>query len=502
MSVLTEISEVNQVSEGLELVSEACGSFFRDRGCLWDEFPSGWNSQMVDSIIEECMDEDLPEGCTEGQLVALNICGTNQFACQDRHCGLEDLDTTQACDTDQFDSPRDICSMDLRCISIDNQLATPMGTSVLEKSDSADPLPTLQETVDDPKDPMASMMEYCVLSTPRKRLADIPPSTSPQELLEAATTRAAQELLEAASTRAAAAVSAVVSKLKGDIPHVSPQQANSKTGCSIDPAVANSPIGLARGGSIDLSMANPVPQSGSTGVSMSSMGGGSSGSTDLPIANSLPRGGSISGSIDLAVANSFPRGGSISGSIDLAVANSLPQGNLGGSIDLAVARSVSQGAVQMQGFSVRHPNTDGRQMVSSAQPVQDRHCRPLEAAKSARFPNMQRSQPESVVTFCIGSETSPSSGSGSGGVKPMCFNMSPRVRDKVLLFERHNRNTPGAVSHRAVVRPNMPVGAMGGRMGISSGPLSRLRKSHSGSLVMESGKNAQNSMPRENTGPA
>jgi len=492
------------------------------------------------------MDEDLPEGCTEGQLVALNICGTNQFACQDRHCGLEDLDTTQACDTDQFDSPRDICSMDLRCISIDNQLATPMGTSVLgkfdseqprcrmdnldateaydqdlqsgsmgnhvieipictsvlEKSDSADPLPTLQETVDDPKDPMASMMEYCVLSTPRKRLADIPPSTSPQELLEAATTRAAQELLEAASTRAAAAVSAVVSKLKGDIPHVSPQQANSKTGCSIDPAVANSPIGLARGGSIDLSMANPVPQSGSTGVSMSSMGGGSSGSTDLPIANSLPRGGSISGSIDLAVANSFPRGGSISGSIDLAVANSLPQGNLGGSIDLAVARSVSQGAVQMQGFSVRHPNTDGRQMVSSAQPVQDRHCRPLEAAKSARFPNMQRSQPESVVTFCIGSETSPSSGSGSGGVKPMCFNMSPRVRDKVLLFERHNRNTPGAVSHRAVVRPNMPVGAMGGRMGISSGPLSRLRKSHSGSLVMESGKNAQNSMPRENTGPA
>jgi len=414
---------------------------------------------------------------------------------------LEDLDTTQACDSD------------LQCISMDNQLATPMGssvldkfdseqphcgvdnldttqaydqdlksgsmghrvmeipicTAVLEKTDSADPLPTLQETVEPP---MAPIMEDRVLSTPRKCLEDIP-SSSPQELLEAAQIRTAlelleaapirgaQELLEAASTRAASAVSSAVSKLTGDIPRVSPQQATSKTGGSIDLAVANSPTGLAQGGSIDWGMANPVPQGGSIDMSMGSMG------------NSMPPGGGSSGSADLPVANSLPQGGSISGSIDFAVANSLPQG-----------------VVQMQGFSVRHPNTDGRQMLSSARTVQDRNCRPWEAAKSASFPNVQRCQTGSVVTFCIGSETPPCPGSGSGGVKPMCFNMSPRVRDAVLLFERHKRNTPGAVSHRAVVRSNMLFGGMGGRIGSSSAPLCRLTESHtnSDSIVLDSGK--------------
>mmetsp|Transcript_137393 Transcript_137393/g.274139 ORF Transcript_137393/g.274139 Transcript_137393/m.274139 type:complete len:639 (+) Transcript_137393:40-1956(+) len=463
---LAVFTEISKVSEGLNLVGQDCESFFQDSVNLWEDLPSSWrdNLEMVDSIVEELICQDLSQGCAEqldisqgcAEQVDVQIarCLTNEPACQDvthdftgeqedtqidkvgvgiSACkelllsAVDDLDTTHVCGTDVQSIP----------ISTEEDMDMPMGTSVLGKSGKSDLANLLPAMKNSAEEPMASILEDCVDDTP----------TSPPKHLRDLDRPSSEELVEACKD-----------SLVAESQHIA-NQANRNRGGNLDLAMAATPTMPAQSGSID-----------------------------TVIHNSVPQGVTSSGSIDFAVANSLPQGVTSSGSTDFASAPSVR----GGSIDLAVANSMPQGIAPMKRVSVRRPNTDRRQMVASARSTQDATCRPWEAFKSARFPASAQRCPPGVVTFCIGSDSPPAAGSGYSGGKPMCFNMSPRVRDAVLLFERQvKRNGCGAVSHRAEVRPNFNtglIGGMGGRIGINPGAGHSFKSNAAGgSIVMEPG---------------
>merc|ERR1719433_1035728 len=104
----------------------------------WEDLPTSWDTEMVDSMVEELMCQDLPEGCTEQHLVTQFAIGTDQVACrQDLPFNMEDLDDTPALDTVTQPLATGVRSL---C----NPRDTPMGTFVLDKSETAHMLSSLK----------------------------------------------------------------------------------------------------------------------------------------------------------------------------------------------------------------------------------------------------------------------------------------------------------------------------------------------------------------------
>merc|ERR1719410_2151405 len=169
--------------------------------------------------------------------------------------------------------------MDLRCISMDNQMDTPMGTSVLGKTDWAYQLPTSRASLKASADSTAEELPHCGVDTQAcdkdsrptsgdnnvieipiftSVLDDFDDSAEPLPTLEASVEAPLPSILEDS-------ILSTPRKHLEPIPCCSLEQvleANPNMGGSIDIAVANSPPVSLQGGSIDVSIADAVPHGG------------------------------------------------------------------------------------------------------------------------------------------------------------------------------------------------------------------------------------------------